>query len=873
MNRFPNWLRWFLFLPLSIIASILVFVLVKLVTLLFDNFFLFQLFLILPGSGLTGYILVAGAAFLVPKLKVFVSILMALSYGLLSYFIFIKKAVLVDLIQLNPFELICLIVIGTMAALFACYQSYVNQKKLSQELIELERENQNTKSLENDKGISDPNSDILEDSLFQIINEFDTTATKPERKLIGQEKISSRSSISANSSNIYQNDSNFQSNEEDIIVSDLDSNDLEKEISQVMNVLDTDVAKSGVKSVSKQGLLSRPARTTKDFDIQPSISSEHKLRKKKQVPSTTTRELDQQISEIMSDMESGVKEVQKKTAPELSRPIRPVEREKSSDTFSTVVQKKDLNKERPAVVKNFKKREDKVLQSRPRPVPERIKSKRDDLLKKKEKRVPVSDPKDSARKTLQLPTEPIPEIIELKHEVLPKYDQLSSTDEVDKSSDTLNNARQKQNLKIETQVGRKDSKGEEKKVSHPQLETVPDKIKSKKGERLKTDKKYVPVPERKNFEDKPLQPQVKSVPKNKESRGEPLPKEEQIGAAVKIKKTREVPTEDLPAKELTDQKHASEKESLYSKNKPRKAVSKLSVVPEKSKTKRSIADDALISLADLDRLIELYQDDTLTEKSERVEDISEQNIKDSDQQDFQDVLEVEPGGQEPQSIKEKLLTDSTVPNKLIEAEPDKSFLQEFEGEDHFSYLNLEHLDEPVIQTTTELDILISESKSNQFMKYVEHYYQSVGEDENVALIHTEIFYLWCMMETVFEFSMDSEFRRNLIVFFNTRVGDLYLKWKEFTKSDTTKKISIDFNNFSYYSNQVRTNKIHLNSSFQNTDAEILFGKIVLKKIHECMGNKKVDVERDTILMPVQVYYELKQRVIEILNRTTDTICY
>jgi hypothetical protein len=143
----------------------------------------------------------------------------------------------------------------------------------------------------------------------------------------------------------------------------------------------------------------------------------------------------------------------------------------------------------------------------------------------------------------------------------------------------------------------------------------------------------------------------------------------------------------------------------------------------------------------------------------------------------------------------------------------------------------------------------------------------------VALINTEIFYLWCMMVTIFDFSIDSDFRKKLIQFFNSRTISLYLKWKELVNSGSTPKKSIDFNNFTYYSNQLRANRIHLNSSFQNTEGEILFGKIVFAKILENMGNRKIDLDRNAILMPVQVYYELKQRVIEILNNSTETICF
>ncbi len=295
-----------------------------------------------------------------------------------------------------------------------------------------------------------------------------------------------------------------------------------------------------------------------------------------------------------------------------------------------------------------------------------------------------------------------------------------------------------------------------------------------------------------------------------------------------------------------------------------------------ARPKRTKEHDKLISLDELNELINRYQDDSPAKELKKDKDIPTPIAQDSDQQALQTTPELE---NEREILRGNQLTaeDSVVSyteiNKLTDLNQDELFPLELGNEDNVSFFDLTNSEREFLQITAELNFVITESKRYQFTRYVQEFYKSIGEDEKVALINTEIFYLWCMMVTIFDFSIDSDFRRKLIKFFNSRIINLYLKWKESTISDTTRKVPIDFNNLTYYSNQLRANRIHLNSSYQNTESEILFGKIVFAKILENIGNRKIDLDRKTILMPVQAYYELKQRVIEILNDSTDTICF
>ena len=541
MNKIPNWLRWLLFLPLSIIASIFVYPIIKIINSLFDSIPQLQLFLFIIGAGLTGYIFVIVAVKVVPKHKVMFSIIMASTYMILAGITLYEKLTFGKIIQMNMFETISLAVVGTISAVITCYQTY--------------------------------------DDLISSSSEF--------------EKLN----------DAYADNSLMQKLEEESDISDPNSEDLENEVVQIMSILDSEIGEFEEKQLAKDDLLSSFIESDELIDVYQDDSLTQELKEDKDNPEPISKDLEKQVLQPTSELDAVIEE----------------------------------------------------------------------------------------------------------------------------------------------------------------------------------------------------------------------PKREQL-----------------------------------------------------------IEDDLLSGYTESDELIDVYPDDSFTPEIKEDKDIPELISKDLEQQVLQTTSELDSVIEElkgEQLIEDDLLSRSTESDRLIDDYHAESFKQELEEKNGISYLNFNDLEKQVLQTTTELNFILRKSKTNQLTKYVEDFYKSIGEDDKVALINTEIFHLWCMIVTIFEFSIDSNFRRKLIKFFNTKVINLYLKWKEFTKLDAKEKPYIDFNNFSYYSNQVRTNNIHLNSSFKNTDAEILFGKIVLSKIHECIGNKKVDVERETILMPVQVYYELKQRVIEILNRTTNMICY
>jgi len=287
-------------------------------------------------------------------------------------------------------------------------------------------------------------------------------------------------------------------------------------------------------------------------------------------------------------------------------------------------------------------------------------------------------------------------------------------------------------------------------------------------------------------------------------------------------------------------------------------------------------DDEVNPYIERDESIDTFLDTVLTGKPEQGKDISAHDSIELEQ----DFLRIESGlDSEGEKSERKRLTIGDKPirsTKLdmpLDSDREKSISQIPEEDVTFSYLNLTDLERQVLQTTTELSFLIRRYNRNQLTQYIENVYRSIGEDDKAALINTEIFYLWCMTSTIFEFSIDSDFRKKLVKFFNKKVINLYLKRKGLRSSDATKLTSNDFKNFSYYSNQVRVNKIHLNSSFHNSQAEILFGKIVLTKLLENIGDRKINVDKKAILLPAQIYYELKQRVVKILNDSTESICY
>ena len=230
--------------PIPIIASILVYLLVKLVSSFFESFFLFQFLLILPGAGLTGYIFAGVAAKLVPKYNFVLPVLMALTYAILIGIFLTNKTTVIKIIHLTSFEVICLIVVGSIGAAVACYHTYGYQKRIVSELdnlINVEQDNLSTKKNGENDEISKIKSEALKKQVVHIISEFDSGTIEGGIKHIIKESPGSRFPSADESSEIYQDGSLTPNVQEDVIIADATHSDLENEVLGVVPILDSDM--------------------------------------------------------------------------------------------------------------------------------------------------------------------------------------------------------------------------------------------------------------------------------------------------------------------------------------------------------------------------------------------------------------------------------------------------------------------------------------------------------------------------------------------------------------------------------------------------------------------------------------------------------
>lgn len=892
MNRLPNWLRWLLFLPLSIIASIVVYLLVKLLSSLFESFFLFQFLLILPGAGFTGYVFVGIAAKLVPKYNLVFSILMALTYGILAGVFLTDKTSIVKILQMTSFETICLIAVGSIGAATACYHTYGNQKKIASEsdnYIDVDQAIASIKTIDDDNEISGIKSDVLEKQVSHIMSEFDDGIREDRKKHIIKEKPVRRSNGSDESLESYRDGSPTPKSRKDVIIVDANSSDLDKEVLDVVSILDANIGESKRKPLPADHQKKISTGSGKPFDSYPAESPHQKIKEVRDIPDNGSKFSKQQAFQSPSELISNLKGSKRKESPKGDLLVKPGKRDKLIVPFPSDSHDQDLRKGKPVPESDLKVPERQGSQTpsalpsekkphKRKPAPKEEQSSRSVKLDKSsnvfpnelpeqkmrgEKYVQGADLKVSEGETRHLSLDLAPERTKPKSEVIAEDDLLIGLTETDDSTDALLEQLFEQELQPEKHVSRLDFEDTKKEVLQPSVESGPEIIESKRevlpvadhlSRPTASDKLSDVFPDdfsgQEHKEEKQtdsgesksqaVQQTFQSIPEIIEASSAPILKDDGATETVQISESYQ---EETPLQEF-DEDAANAK---HSEDELTQTSSELNLATEATRSKQATEDDILITFDDLDALIDRYQDDSAAKELKKDEDIPAPNAEGS-------------------------VAWPHETNKIFDVDQEDSFLRKFVEENSISFLDLKDSERELLQTTTELNFLITESKRNQFTKFVREFYKSKGEDEKVALINTEIFYLWCMMVTIFDFSIDSDFRKMLIKFFNSRTINLYLKWKEFTSLSTTKKNSIDFNNFTYYSNQLRANFIHLNSSLQNTEAEILFGKIVLAKILETMGNKKINVDRKTILMPVQAYYELKQRVIEILNNSTETIC-
>jgi len=177
-----------------------------------------------------------------------------------------------------------------------------------------------------------------------------------------------------------------------------------------------------------------------------------------------------------------------------------------------------------------------------------------------------------------------------------------------------------------------------------------------------------------------------------------------------------------------------------------------------------------------------------------------------------------------------------------------------------------------LQITSELEVLLKNARKSQLTNYIWDFYQSIDKDAQLALINTEMFYLWCMMTTIFDFTTDLDFRKKLIEFFKKKASDLHLNLMTGNSFEQPFKAPMNFDKLSYFNDQMRKNNIYLNNSAHDVNAEIHFGKIVLTRILEPLSDISLTVDQETLMLPAKMYYDIKSQVVAILNHVTNEIC-
>lgn len=71
--------------------------------------------------------------------------------------------------------------------------------------------------------------------------------------------------------------------------------------------------------------------------------------------------------------------------------------------------------------------------------------------------------------------------------------------------------------------------------------------------------------------------------------------------------------------------------------------------------------------------------------------------------------------------------------------------------------------------------------------------------------------------------------------------------------------------FSNLDKAIADYRIDLQHLSENNQHALNLGKVVLAKVHDNLGNTKIDVDKATMLLPRRVYDDVKQEVAKILN--------
>jgi hypothetical protein len=141
----PNWIRWLLFLPASLVALFVVYTGVILLNKIlyaglgFMPFIrpFINYFLIIIASAASAYAFVRFGAKVAPNYKYKVSIILTVIYFLLAVLIIISKIIMGDNVPVSWFEAIPVLIAGLIAATDACNE--INDVVQKQERVNIQR--------------------------------------------------------------------------------------------------------------------------------------------------------------------------------------------------------------------------------------------------------------------------------------------------------------------------------------------------------------------------------------------------------------------------------------------------------------------------------------------------------------------------------------------------------------------------------------------------------------------------------------------------------------------------------------------------------------------------------------------------------------
>lgn len=127
MDKLPNWLRWILFFPISLLTIIIVYPIINILSNIFavSEYGIFdEIWAVIMGSGLTGFCFVYFGSLTAPKYQMIVAIVLTAIYGIVCGMLLTSKLFLGMIASSSWFEVISTVIVGILGSIIACYQIY-----------------------------------------------------------------------------------------------------------------------------------------------------------------------------------------------------------------------------------------------------------------------------------------------------------------------------------------------------------------------------------------------------------------------------------------------------------------------------------------------------------------------------------------------------------------------------------------------------------------------------------------------------------------------------------------------------------------------------------------------------------------------------